>query len=361
MSGENDSSAWAPGPADGGDFGRIAARALESSDYPALVLEVPAELIIAASPAATLLLDPTGHQVVGRPLEEFTADRPTTGPDLFAGGRVNGFEAFRMLRRAGGKNLRVRMWIRSFADEPSSRHVLVVIDADQVLRRPAHVTERRESPAVVGTADAGLMIERISSDADSLLGWSVAELIGRPLIGLVAEHDVPNCRAALAEASASQNGVTLYLDVRGRGDLTSSSTKSAEVGCEVLLLPLNPAPSCAFVFLPTPTAMSREHVSADLSAILLRLGRGAEVARLVRGSTAGLTDRDLPGLSSLTTRELELLTRLLDGRRVPAIAAELFLTQGTVRNHLASIFSKVGVTSQQQLLTMFRAARVSRP
>jgi DNA-binding CsgD family transcriptional regulator/PAS domain-containing protein len=361
MVGDLGPSAWASGRADGGDFGRIAAHALASSQYPALVLEVPSELVVAASPAASLLLDPTGQQVVGRALEEFTADRPTTGPELFAGARVNGFEAFRVLRRAGGKDVRVRMWIRSFAGEPASRHVLAVIDADQVVRRPAQITDQRESPAVVGTADAGLIIERISSDADSLFGWSVAELLGRPLIALVAEHDVPNCLAALGEASASENGVTLYLDVRGRGDDTSSGSQSAEVGCEVLLLPLHPAPSCAFVFLPTPLQMSRAHVSADLPAILLRLGRGAEVARLVRGATAGLTERDLPGLSNLTTRELEILTRLLDGRRVPAIATELFLTQGTVRNHLASIFGKVGVTSQQQLLTMFRAARASRP
>ena len=103
--------------------------------------------------------------------------------------------------------------------------------------------------------------------------------------------------------------------------------------------------------------MSRAHVSADLTEILVRLSRGAEVAQLVRGATAGLTELDLPGLSNLTTRELEVLSRLLDGDRAPAIAAELFLSQGTVRNHLGSIFSKVGVTSQQQLLTLFRAAR----
>ena len=361
MSEGSEHSAWNPGSADSGDFGRIAARALEGSHYPALVLEVPSELIVAASPAASLVLDPTGGQVTGRPLEQFTADRPTTGPELFAGGRVNGFEAFRVLRRAGGTNVRVRMWIRSFADEPPARHVLVVIDADQAGRRPSQVTAGRESPAVVGTADAGLIIERISSDADSLFGWSVAELLGRPLITLVAEHDVSNCLAALGEASASQNGVTLYLDVRASHDDTSGGSEPAAVGCEVLLLPLHPAPSCAFVFLPTPLKMSRAHVSADLPAILLRLGRGAEVAHLVRGATAGLTENDLPGLSHLTTRELEILTRLLDGRRVPAISAELFLTQGTVRNHLASIFSKVGVSSQQQLLTLFRAARASRP
>jgi DNA-binding CsgD family transcriptional regulator len=358
MSADSARSASAIGAPDGSDVARIAAHALDTSPYPALVLEIPSELIVAASTTASLVLDPSGNPVVGRALEEFTADRPTAGPDLFAGGRLNGFEAFRVVRRADGRNVRVRMWIRSFADQPSSRYVLVLIVADQADGRPSRVVDPQESPAVVGTADASLMIERISSDADSLFGWSVSDLLGRSLVGLVAEHDVPNCLAALSEASASQNGVTLYLDVQGKSD--GDPGEADPVGCEVLILPLNPSPSCAFVFLPTPTELPRARVSADLSAILERLGRGAEIAQLVRGATAGITERDLPGLSNLTTRELEILTRLLDGDRAPAIAAELFLTQGTVRNHLASIFSKVGVASQQQLLTLFRAARASR-
>jgi hypothetical protein len=48
--------------------------------------------------------------------------------------------------------------------------------------------------------------------------------------------------------------MSLYLDVRGSGEDTASGSESVEVGCEVLLLPLHPAP-------------------------------GAEVAQLVRGAT----------------------------------------------------------------------------
>jgi DNA-binding CsgD family transcriptional regulator len=336
----------------------IVARSLDASSYPALVLETPSELIVAASPSAALLLDPAGGQVVGRSLEDFTADRPVAGPDLFAGGRLNGFEAFRVLRRADGKRLRIRMWIRSFADQPSTRFVLVVMAADDALKRavPAAM-DRGEPPAVVGTADASLAIERISGDAGSLFGWSVEDLVGRSLMSLVAEKDVPNCLVALAEASASQHGVAIYVDVRG---VSPDGGAPSVVGCELLILPLHPTPSCAFVVLPTSVELSRTPLSADLPEILARLGRGAEMAQLVRGATAGITERDLPGLSNLTIRELEVLTRLLDGDRAPAIAADLFLSQGTVRNHLASIFSKVGVGSQQQLLTLFRAARAER-
>ena len=338
-------------------FRREAAATVSASAYPALIIESVSELIVAASPAATLLLDPSGGEVEGHRFEEFTVDRPVAGPDLFAGGRLNGFEAFRVLRRSDGEDRRIRMWIRAVDGQPPSKFVLIVMVADQIAPADSRTPDHPGSPAVFGTADVNLIIERISSDAEELFGCSVDALLGRSLVGLVAEGDVPNYLVALSEASATQNGVTLYLDVR-RADVAAADT-SATLSCEVLILPLHPSPSCAFVFLPAAGELSRAHVAADLSAILSRLGRGAEVSQLLRGPTAGLTDQKLPGLSRLTTRELEVLTRLLDGDRAPAIAAALFLSQGTVRNYLASIFSKVGVASQQQLLTLFRAARVS--
>ncbi|PZS17039.1 MAG: hypothetical protein DLM57_09180 [Pseudonocardiales bacterium] len=241
------------------------------------------------------------------------------------------------------------MWIRTFAHQPSSRFVLVVIVADAEHGVP--LKGWQEAPAVLGTADASLLIERISSDAEELFGRSVSDLLGRSLISLVTEDDVPGCLAALSEASATQSGVTLYLDIR-------AAQGGQPLGCEVLVLPLRPSPSCAFVFLPTPAGLSRAHISGDLSAILVRLGRGAQVAQLARGVVSSITERDVPGVSRLTTRELEIVTRLLEGDRAPAIAARLFLSQSTVRNHLASVFGKLGVSSQQELFNLFRAATV---
>jgi DNA-binding NarL/FixJ family response regulator len=61
-----------------------------------------------------------------------------------------------------------------------------------------------------------------------------------------------------------------------------------------------------------------------------------------------------PGVAELSPRQWEVLTRLLRGDRVPRIAEELFLSQSTVRNHLADIFRKMGVHSQEELLDLFR-------
>jgi DNA-binding NarL/FixJ family response regulator len=163
------------------------------------------------------------------------------------------------------------------------------------------------APAVVGTVDSAFIVERISGGAEDLFGLPVAEIVGISLLDLLAFDCVPACLAALASAWASQSAVDLELAVHAgaAGTLVVQAAFHA----------LQPAPSYAFIFLLLPVS---------------------------------------PPLRGLTARECEIVTRLRDGDRVPAIAVKLFLSQSTVRNHLASVFAKLGVTSQQQLLDSFR-------
>jgi DNA-binding CsgD family transcriptional regulator/PAS domain-containing protein len=334
------------------DLARLAADVLSASPFPALVLEVPSERIVAAGRLASLLLDPSGEPVVDHLLEEFTADRPMLGTDLLAGGRLNGFEAFRVLRRAHSADLKVRMWVRTFEHQPPSRLVLVILAADQ-LPDADHQVERQEAAAVVGTAGVDLRVERISEDAQDLFGVPVAELVGTSLTELVTEPDVSTWVTAVETASAEQHGVTVTIDVEVIGDDGAAHA----VACDVLILPLHPGPSWAFVLLPIRMSRSADHTPESIAAMLTRLGRGAEIAQLARGVFSGATERDVPGLGKLTTRELEIVSRLLEGDRAPTIASRLFLTQSTVRNHLAAVFAKLGVNSQQQLLDLFRRDR----
>ncbi len=55
-------------------------------------------------------------------------------------------------------------------------------------------------------------------------------------------------------------------------------------------------------------------------------------------------------LSSLTKRELDVLEYLLKSYRVPRIAELLHISPHTARNHLKSIFNKLGVHSQAELI-----------
>lgn len=56
----------------------------------------------------------------------------------------------------------------------------------------------------------------------------------------------------------------------------------------------------------------------------------------------------------LTQREFDIVDRLIRGDRVPVIASTLFVSQSTIRNQLASVFRKIGVHSQQELIAYIR-------
>jgi len=58
-------------------------------------------------------------------------------------------------------------------------------------------------------------------------------------------------------------------------------------------------------------------------------------------------ESDVPGvLDALTERELEILRLMASGIGNREIAAALALREGTVKNHVSSIFSKLGVTDR---------------
>jgi DNA-binding NarL/FixJ family response regulator len=72
----------------------------------------------------------------------------------------------------------------------------------------------------------------------------------------------------------------------------------------------------------------------------------SELLRRVRASEPpAAADDDAPGLSE---RELEVLRLIVAGYENAAIAAELFISPNTVKNHVANIFEKLGVDSRLQ-------------
>ncbi len=68
------------------------------------------------------------------------------------------------------------------------------------------------------------------------------------------------------------------------------------------------------------------------------------------------TAGDAPALPELTEREREILTYLADGESNPAIAARLYLSPKTVRNHVSSILGKLQVADRRQAMLRAREA-----
>ena len=85
-------------------------------------------------------------------------------------------------------------------------------------------------------------------------------------------------------------------------------------------------------------------IALELQSISLAAGVGAASALPLHH----------PDLEELSPREAEVLSLLVAGDRVPGIAERLCISPHTVRNHLKSMFRKLGVGNQSELIDRVR-------
>ena len=100
----------------------------------------------------------------------------------------------------------------------------------------------------------------------------------------------------------------------------------------------------------------RRALQAGASGFVVKDTPAAALADAVRRVHAGLrvvdpalaTDSLIAGESPLTARETEVLRAARGGSSVAAIARTLFLSEGTVRNHLSSAIGKTGAGNRAE-------------
>jgi two-component system response regulator DesR len=100
----------------------------------------------------------------------------------------------------------------------------------------------------------------------------------------------------------------------------------------------------------------RRALQAGASGFVVKDTPAAELADAVRRVHSGLrvvdptlaTDSLVAGESPLTPRETEVLRAARDGSSVAVVAGRLFLTEGTVRNHLSSAIGKTGTGNRAE-------------
>jgi pimeloyl-ACP methyl ester carboxylesterase/DNA-binding CsgD family transcriptional regulator len=68
----------------------------------------------------------------------------------------------------------------------------------------------------------------------------------------------------------------------------------------------------------------------------------------------GLTHAEDPAFAALTTREREVLSLVAEGFGNAQIAAQLSISEKTVRNHVSNLFDKLGVWSRAQAIVFAR-------
>ena len=146
---------------------------------------------------------------------------------------------------------------------------------------------------------------------------------------------------ALAEATTSRRVTSIRVPI-------ATARMPGAYSC-MDLIPLVPAPSLAFAFMSDCPLID---AADSVDHLVIHMTRGLRATHTAERAARQLDPGGL--LTKLSVRELEVVHRLSSCDRVPAIAAAMFVSQSTVRNHLSSIYRKLGVSSQQGLIDYLR-------
>ncbi len=245
----------------------------------------------------------------------------------------------------------------SGVDETDSERVSVLIVEDEWIVARG-VQQTLETAGFVVSNVAASAAEALSAVAQARPDLALVDIViqgpvdGVDLACQLRElHDIPS---VFLTAHADQHTMQRALRAAPLGyvvkpfqetQLLSSVRVAAAAlnGAAVSVRPADSAPA-------TPIVSDDAPPSSDL-----RTGQFREVARVI--------DDWVPSRASgrhvLTPRELEVVRLLLANGRVVSIAEELGVSPYTIRNHLRSIYRKLGVHSQVELIRKLTQHRVS--
>ena len=108
---------------------------------------------------------------------------------------------------------------------------------------------------------------------------------------------------------------------------------------------------------PSPQVATAGTKAASASTIFA--GASSPAAAAAASTPADATSAEALRLDSfaqtlgLTPREAEVCRYLVQGRSLPFIAEQLYVTAGTVKTHAIHIYRKAGVASKQELISLF--------
>lgn len=192
----------------------------------------------------------------------------------------------------------------------------------------------------------GQMIRLLLADDQALVRGALAALLGLEsdleVVGEVGRGD------EVVDAVARTNPDVVLLDVEMPGldgISVAGQLHSAHPGVRVLMVTTFGRPGYL-----------RRAIDAGASGFVVKDTPARELADAVRRVQMGLRVVDpalaaetlTAGTSPLTEREREVLSAAADGATAGAIAKQLHLSEGTVRNHLSAAIGKTGTSTRAE-------------
>lgn len=329
---------------------------VQASAAPLAAVELPSGRFLAVNPPLAEALGSTVDALRGSSsLDLLSPDERHAGERGFsalADGDLTGYQAVRTLADERSPQQAFSVWVNTF-DANGTRVGLVSLmpaaDLDGRLRPLPPLPRPRElGDMVLGTVDDSWRIDRISQDVTALLGITPKQCVGLPVLGAIHPSDVSGFLAAVEHTRRGERSVALSLR------LSASASEWQEVSVVFAALSQAVPPPLAFALVRDSSgagsAAPDTSRATRLEGHMLRIADELHAAGLLP-RLAGLPDlSSTERLGQLTSREWAVLTRLLDGKQAADIAADLYISQSTVRNHLSSIYAKLRVTGQVDLI-----------
>jgi two-component system response regulator DesR len=190
------------------------------------------------------------------------------------------------------------------------------------------------------------MIRVLIAEDQGMVRGALASLLGLEVdIEVVAEVSRGD-EVVAAVRSAMPDVALLDIEMPGGTGLDALEQMQAELpGCKVLILTTFGRPGYV-----------RRAMESGASGFLLKDAPAQDLARAIRRAVTGERVVD-PGLaaaalsqgeSPLTTREREVLAASRKHGTIEEIAGELFLSQGTVRNHISAAMQKLDARNRSE-------------
>ena len=335
------------------------ATGLERIPFPMMLLDLDDCVVRGANAAMHDLTRDVTDQIVGRRLFDFynpeERDNARRAIEAIRDGRLEGYQARRTLIRPRGVRIPCTMSVRRLTLNGSGGAWALVMTITDDGSPAGHTT----SPALVAGASPMLMlvtdhewtVQHASSDAIRVLHTKAEDLLGKPVLGLIHPGSAEAFFMATAQAVSNQRAMT----ARARMRRPEASADWADTICSVTALCQHSPPRLGLAICqadrPAPAA-SREQ---ELEQILWRITSEVRAAGVLGAEAPVMVNGDPHDSAQLSSRQWEIVNRLVAGQTVPRIAEAMFLSPSTVRNHLAAAYRKFGIHSQVELIAMLRS------
>jgi DNA-binding NarL/FixJ family response regulator len=190
-------------------------------------------------------------------------------------------------------------------------------------------------------------------------------------IDVVGEADDGE-QAIAAARRLSPDVVLMDVQMPGAGGLAATRVITGELGLTCRVVILTTFERDEYIF---------DALQAGASGFLLKNAPADELVHALRVVAAGdalfapsvtrriierfaqppLRAEHRTQLQDLTQRELEVLTLLAAGKSNAELAAELYVTEGTIKTHISSVLLKLGLRDRVQAVVMAYESGLVRP